>query len=142
MTGITRNVAAGLFGALLGAAAVTGLWAQTKAPVYIVIDISEITDADAMSKAVASPAAAAGARFMVRTQKATQLDGGAGPARFAIAAFDSEEKAKEWFNSPPIAAINATRLKATKSRAFLVEGLPNRKGLGRSQGLKRPPNVS
>ena len=32
----------------LGAAAITGLRAQTKAPVYAVIDISEIADADSV----------------------------------------------------------------------------------------------
>jgi hypothetical protein len=40
--------------AALGAAAVTGLKAQAKPPVYVLIDISEISDAAAYSKAVAA----------------------------------------------------------------------------------------
>lgn len=122
MKSIVRNVAIGLSGVALGAVTVTALRAQATPPVYVVIDMSEITDAEAMSKATSSaPAPAVG--YLVRTQKATQLDGGAPPARFVVVAFENEGKAREWFNSPPIAAINAVRLKATKSRAFLVEGL-------------------
>ena len=123
MTRVVRNFSIGLLGAALGAAAVTALWAQATPPVYVVIDISEMIDADAFGKAAASaPAPASG--YLVRTQKAAQLDGGAAPARFVMIAFDSEAKAKEWFNSPAIAAVNAVRSKATKSRAFLVEGMP------------------
>jgi uncharacterized protein (DUF1330 family) len=121
MNRLVRNVSIGLLGAALGATAMTALRAQATPPVYVVIDMSEITDADAMSKASANVSAPP-TGYLVRTQKAAGLDGGAPPARFVIVAFDSEAKAKEWFNSPPVAAINAVRLKATKSRSFIVEG--------------------
>ena len=121
MRKVVRTVSTSLLGAALGAAAVTALWAQAAPPVYLVIDISEISDKAAMSAAVSS---APPANALVRTQKATQLDGSPAPARFVILQFENEAKAKEWFNSPGTAAISAVRLKATKSRAFLVEGLP------------------
>jgi uncharacterized protein (DUF1330 family) len=121
-TGV-RNTLIGLLGAAFGAATVTALWAQTSPPTYIVIDIGEITDAAAWGAVVANaPNPPSG--YLVRTQKAVQLDGATAPARFVVIPFDSEAKAKEWFNSPAVAAVNAVRLKVTKSRAFLVEGTP------------------
>lgn len=45
------------------------------------------------------------------------------PARFAVIAFYSEEKFKAWDNLPAIKDLNAVRLKTTKSRAFMVEGI-------------------
>lgn len=105
----------------------TGVKAQTKAPVYVVIDISETVDADAYVKAVsaAEPKAtqAAGGRFVIRSNKAVALDGGAAPNRFVVIAFDSEEQARAWRAS--VSEVNAVRLKATNSRSFLVEGLAN-----------------
>jgi uncharacterized protein (DUF1330 family) len=102
------------------------LHAQIKTPAYVVIDISETMDADAYIKAVsaAEPNAtqSAGGRFIVRTNTAAALDG-APPNRFIIIAFHDAEKAKAWYGSPAIKEVNATSLKVTKSRAFLVEGL-------------------
>lgn len=110
----------------LGTASMGRLHAQVKTPAYVVIDISETMDADAYIKAVsaAEPNAtqSAGGRFIVRTNTAAALDG-APPNRFIIIAFDDAEKAKAWYGSPTIKEVNATRLKVTKSRAFLVEGL-------------------
>ena len=115
-------------GAALGAAAVTGLKAQVKSPVYAVIDISEMTDVDAYIKAVsaAEPKStiAAGGRFIVRSSKPVALDGVA-PNRFVIIAFEDEEKARAWYNSPALTELNAVRMKASKSRSFIVEGAIN-----------------
>jgi uncharacterized protein (DUF1330 family) len=115
-----------LSGAAVGAAAVTSLMAQGKAPFYAVIDISEMIDTDAYVKAVsaAEPRAttSAGGQFIVRSSKPTTLDGIA-PNRFVVIKFDTEEKAKAWYNSPAIKEVNAVRMKTATSRAFLVEGL-------------------
>ena len=115
--------------AALGAAAVTGLKAQSKPPVYAVIDISEVTDVEAFMKAVSATEPNAtlsvGGRFIIRSTKPVALDGAPPPSRFTVIAFDTEEKAKAWSNSPAIKALDAVRLKATKSRAFMVEGLAN-----------------
>jgi uncharacterized protein (DUF1330 family) len=116
-----------LTGAALGAAAVSGLNAQTKAPgAYAVIDISEITDADTFTKQLLPKVPPSylvpfGGQYLARTDNITAIDG-APPRRFVIISFDSMDKAKAFNNSPIQQEVNALRLKATKSRAFLVEG--------------------
>ena len=116
-----------LAGLAIGAATVNGLRAQTAPGAYVVIDISETMDVDAYINAVsaAEPKAtiSQGGRFIIRTNSAITLDGAAAPNRFVVIAFDSVEKAKEWNNSQAIRDVNAVRMKATKSRAFVVEGL-------------------
>src|SRR5471030_1638216 len=117
-----------LTGLAVGAVTSDGLRAQAKPPAYVIIDISETMDAAAYIKAVsaAEPNATttAGGRFIIRTTAPVSLDGAA-PNRFIVIAFDSVEKAKAWNNTPAIKEVNAVRLKTTKSRAFVVEGLPN-----------------
>jgi uncharacterized protein (DUF1330 family) len=115
--------------AALGAAAVTGLKAQAKPPVYVVIDISEMSDADAFAKAaaVATPndLASAGGRYIIRSTKPVALDGTAPPSRFVVLAFDTEEQVKVWQNLPSTKQVTDVRLKVTKSRSFMVVGLAN-----------------
>lgn len=112
-----------------GAGAIGNLQAQTQAKphtAYVVIDISEMKDADAYIKAVsaAEPNAtiSAGGRFIVRSNAPVALDGTA-PNRFVVIAFDSAEKAKAWYSVQAISKINAVRMKVSTSRAFMVEGL-------------------
>jgi uncharacterized protein (DUF1330 family) len=64
-----------------------------------------------------------GGRYIMRTDKITALDGTA-PKRFVVIAFDSAEKAQAWNNSPAQKDVNAIRVKTTKSRVFIVEGMP------------------
>ena len=115
--------------AALGAMGITSLRAQVKPPVYVIIDISEMLDADAYMKAVsaAEPNAtnSAGGRLIIRSSKPVALDGAAPPNRFTVIAFDNEEKAQAWKNSLAIKNLNAVRTKTTKSRSFMVEGLAN-----------------
>jgi uncharacterized protein (DUF1330 family) len=116
-------------GAALGVAAVTGLKAQVKPPVYVVIDISEMSDADAFAKAaaVATPndLASVGGRYIIRSTKPVALDGTAPPSRFVVLAFDTEEQVKAWQNLPSTKQVTEVRLKVTKSRSFTVVGLAN-----------------
>ena len=118
-----------IIGALVGAGVSGVVKAQRKPPVYAIIDISETMDAQAYIKAVSASEPNAtqsvGGRFLIRTNKAIPLDGAAPPNRFVVIAFSSEEQAKSWYSSPPISKINSVRMKVTKSRAFLVEGLAN-----------------
>ncbi len=116
-------------GALLGAIVVTGLHAQSKPPVYQVIDISEITDAEGYKTVGGRTAAGAAAAFrefggqsIARTDNITALEGTA-PKRFIITRFDSVEKAKQFYNSPQQKKVNEIRMKTTKSRSFIVEGM-------------------
>jgi len=118
---------AALAGLAVGAAAIGGLYAQAKPPAYVIIDISETLDVDAYIKAVsaAEPNAteSAGGRFIIRTNAPVALDGAAAPNRLVVIAFDTVEKARAWHNSQAIREVNAVRMKTTKSRAFVVEGL-------------------
>jgi len=115
-----------LAGVGLGAVAIHGAGAQVKAPgAYAVIDISEITDAETFKQIApkSGPAmAAAGGQYIMRTDKITTLDGTA-PQRYLVIAFDSVDKAKAWFSSPAQKEVDALRVKATKSRVFIAEGM-------------------
>ena len=115
-------------GVAFGAVAVTGIKAQVKPPAYVIIDISEMTDVDAFTKAIsaAEPQStiAAGGRYIVRTSKTIAMDGVA-PYRFVIIAFDDEEKARAWYKTPALMEVNGVRMKVSKSRSFIVEGLTN-----------------
>jgi uncharacterized protein (DUF1330 family) len=110
----------------LGAIASRGLAAQDKKPVYVVIDVNEITDADGFKALVKMGPSSivevkyADGRYLARTENITALDGTA-PKAFAIIAFDSVEKAKAYYDN--MKQTTAMRIKATKSRSFIVEGL-------------------
>jgi uncharacterized protein (DUF1330 family) len=129
MTISYRLALASIAGMAVGAAAVTGLNAQVKPPVYVVIDISELSDAAAFAKAAsaASPQelASVGGRYLVRSTNPVALDGSAPPSRFVLIAFDNAAQATAWRNLASTKAVSEMRLKVTKSRSFEVEGLPN-----------------
>jgi uncharacterized protein (DUF1330 family) len=61
--------------------------------------------------------------FVVRSSKILALEGDAPTSRVVIIAFDSVEKAREWYGSPAYAAIRPIRQNAAKSRVFIVEGV-------------------
>jgi uncharacterized protein (DUF1330 family) len=132
MNTMNQRIALGLTllaGAALGAAAVNGLNAQTKAPgAYAVIDISEITDSETFTKQLlpkaTPPVTAFGGQFIVRTENTVAING-TPPKRFVVIAFDSMEKAKAWETSPAQKEIDAIRAKSTKSRAFIADGTVN-----------------
>lgn len=118
-----------LGGIALGAIAVQGLHAQATPPVYFVSDIGEVTDPEGF-KAVggrSTERAAAllkdfGGQYISRTERIVAMDGTA-PKRFVIIRFDSVEKAKGWYNSAEEKTINEIRMKTTKSRSFVVDGM-------------------
>ena len=92
----TYKIAAAVVGSfVLGVGAASILHAQAKPPAYVVVAVRSIKDADAFKAGVidkASPAAlaAAGGRYVVRTQTVKSLDGPS-PQRFVLLAFDSME---------------------------------------------------
>jgi len=118
--------------AILGAAAfgglaVQGLHAQAKPPVDVVIDIAEIVDAQSQrvntERPIAStPTTQQGGKYLARGGKITALDG-TPPARLILIAFDSVEKAKAWNDSADQKKVTDVRMKGTKSRSFVIEGL-------------------
>jgi uncharacterized protein (DUF1330 family) len=116
-------------GVAIGAVAVGALHAQAKPPVYAVVDISDITDPEGFKVVTQRPDAATttvkmGGRYITRTASITALDG-TPPKRFIVIAFESLEKAQAWNSSPGQKEINDIRAKTTKSRSFIVEGMPN-----------------
>jgi len=125
---INHKVAIALVaGAAIGGAVIQGLHAQAKPPVYVVIDINEITDADGYKVLSQRPSASTetaklGGRYISRGGKITSLDGTA-PKRVVIIAFDSTEKAQAWNDSTGQKEVIAIRTKTTKSRSYIVEGM-------------------
>ena len=113
-------------GLAFGAIASRGLAAQGKRTVYVVIVIDEVTDAEGFEALVKRGPSSivevkdADGRYLARTENITALDGTA-PKAFAVVAFDSVEKAKGYYEN--MKQTTAMRMKATKSRSFIVEGL-------------------
>ena len=110
----------------IGSLAIRSLHAQSKSPVYVVIEINEISDVDGfkaflkMDPSNVVEVKDADGRYLVRTENVTALDGTA-PKRFVLIAFDNVAKAKAY--SENIKEATAIRIKTTKSRSFIVEGM-------------------
>ena len=109
-----------------GAVAIRSLHARTTTPpVYVVVEIDEITDANGF-EALRQTAAATDVevqfedgRYFARTENVTALDGSA-PKFFAFIAFDNMTKAKAFIDG--MKNTTALRTRVTKSRSFIVEG--------------------
>jgi uncharacterized protein (DUF1330 family) len=109
-----------------GTVAIQALNARTSTPpVYVVIEVDEITDANGFealrqtADATAVEVQSVDGRYFARTENVTALDGNA-PKFFAFMAFDNMTKAKA-FNDSMI-KITALRTRVTKSRSFIIEG--------------------
>jgi uncharacterized protein (DUF1330 family) len=116
--------AAMLAGVAIGATAVNSLFAQAKPGAYVIVDISEVTNADLFKTLLPKAPGAVQAfngQFVARTEKITALDGAASK-RFIIISFDSVDKAKAWNDSAAQKEVNDIRIKSTKSRSFIVDG--------------------
>src|SRR5256886_7982073 len=120
-----------LAGTLIGAAAVSGLHAQAKPPVYLVTEI-DVTNPDAYAKQFAPKAQAtikaAGGRFIaiggvagVGAKPVTALQG-IPPKRVTIQAWDSMEALNAWFNGKDYQAALKIGEKYATLRRFAVEG--------------------
>ena len=100
--------------------------AQTPAPAlaYVITEI-DVTDAEAFREyapRVQPSFASFGGRYLVRGGK-TQPFAGEQPKRVVVVAFDSMERAQNWYASPEYEALKALRDKAGKARIFAAEGL-------------------
>ena len=112
--------------AFLSAVAIRGLHARTTTPpVYVVVEIDEIKDANGFealrqtADATAVEVQSEDGRYFARTENVTALDGSA-PRFFAFIAFDNMTKAKAFIDN--MKNNTALRTKVTKSRSFIVEG--------------------
>ena len=110
----------------LGAAAVQGLHAQAKPPVYTVTEI-DVHNVDAYMKEfvpVVQPLLKkSGGKLIAASLKVTAMIGTA-PKRVAINRWDSLEAAQAAYNSPEYKAAQAIGDKYATFRRYAVEGLP------------------
>jgi uncharacterized protein (DUF1330 family) len=122
-----------LAGAAIGAAAINGLHAQAKPPLYVVSEI-DVTNPEAYGKEYAPKAQAlikaSGGRFVAiggaagaGAVKVTAFDGEA-PKRTTIQAWDSMEKYQAYRNLPAFKETRQIGERYAKFRTFAVEGIP------------------
>jgi uncharacterized protein (DUF1330 family) len=116
-----------LAGAAIGAIAVQGLHARTKAPVYVVTE-TDISDLDAFQKeylpVVQPTIRAAGGRRVAAGQNIVVLEGPSPGTRVAINGFDSLEAVQAWRASADYKAARKIGDKYAKFRSFAIEGIP------------------
>jgi uncharacterized protein (DUF1330 family) len=127
---MNRHIALGLAmvsGAALGAAAVQGLHAQAKPPIYYITEI-DAPNMDAYLKEYA-PLAQKTIRDnggkIVAAGPAKSVEGEPPKARVAVQIWDSEDKMRAWRNSAEYKKAREVGNKLAKFRSFIVDGAPN-----------------
>jgi uncharacterized protein (DUF1330 family) len=95
-------------------------------PAYFIaeVDVQDAALYESYRPIAAATIAEHGGRFVVRGGKTETMEGGWAPKRFVIVEFPTMAQAKAWYESPDYRKGLEIRLKASKSRAILVEGLP------------------
>ena len=116
-----------LAGIALGLAASRTIRAQQPKipPAYVVAEV-EVTDPATMQKYGAQVPATLepfNHHYVIRSGKFQPLEGEAPEGGLVVIAFDSADKAREWWNSPAYNAIKPIRQSAAKSHIFIVEGV-------------------
>jgi uncharacterized protein (DUF1330 family) len=117
----------GLSIGMIGGLSIRGQQASTP-PGYLIAE-AEITDPAALqtyAQKLEQTLAPFNHRYVIRSSKVQALEGDAPKGRIVVIAFDSAEKAREWYDSPAYVAIRPIRQSAAKSRIFIVEGLAPR----------------
>jgi len=123
-----KLVLAVVVGILIGVAGAKTIHAQQEKapPGYVVSEADAILDIPTVQKygqGVAETLAPFNHNFIVRGGRPQPLDGGEAPKGVVVIAFDSVEKAREWYESPAYQAIKPLRQSSTKGRMFIVEGI-------------------
>ena len=116
-----------LIGILIGTVAGVAVRGQQikPAPGYLIAE-TEVTDPAKLQnypQKVEQTLAPFNHHYVVRTSKIQTLEGDVPTNRIVIIAFDSVDKAREFYDSPAYSAIRPIRQSAAKSRIFIVEGL-------------------
>jgi len=123
-----RNLLLAVLGGIsIGVAGGEAIHAQQEKtpPAYVVAEV-DVTDPAAMQKygaKVPETLAPFNHQYLIRSSKIQTLEGEPPKGGIVVIAFDSAEKAREWYDSPAYAAIRPIRQSASKSRIFIVEGL-------------------
>ena len=123
-----KLVLAVLVGISIGVAGAKAIHAQQEKapPGYVISEADAILDVPTVQKygqGVPETLAPFNHHFIVRGGKPQSLDGGEVPKGVVVIAFDSVEKAREWYDSPAYQAIKPLRQSSTKGRMFIVEGV-------------------
>ena len=110
----------------LGAVAIHGLHAQTRAPIYLIEEV-QVTDTDGFMKEAAPKFQAAnkagGVRALAAGGKVTAIEGDPPKPRVIIQVWDSAEKMQEFRNSRDYKEAREVADKYAKFRVFAVEGI-------------------
>jgi uncharacterized protein (DUF1330 family) len=127
---MNRHIGLGLAmvaGAALGAAAVQGLHAQAKPPIYLITEIAA-PNMDAYLKEYA-PLAQKGIKDsggrIIAAGSGKSLEGEPPKARVTVQLWDSEQKLQAWRNSAEFKKSREVGDKLAKFRSFVVDGTPN-----------------
>jgi uncharacterized protein (DUF1330 family) len=119
---------AAIFGAAVGAAAVTGRRTPGTPKAYVVTEVDLTGDIAVFGRDYAAHAQATiepfGGRYLVRGGRVADIEGEPPKPRIVISVFDSFEQAEAWRRSPEYVKIAAVRHREAKSRQYIVEGLP------------------
>ncbi|MFZ0819148.1 MAG: DUF1330 domain-containing protein [Candidatus Acidiferrales bacterium] len=94
------------------------------APGYVIAEV-DVTDPASMQKygeKIPETMAPFNHHYVIRGGKPQPLEG-EWPKSVVVIAFDSLEKAREWYDSPAYQAIKPIRQAAAKSRLCIVEGV-------------------
>jgi uncharacterized protein (DUF1330 family) len=120
-----------LAGTMIGAAAVTGLHAQAKAPVFLITEI-DVTNPEAYGKEFAPKAQAtikaAGAKFVLiggtggASAKPIEAFDGTPPKRITVQQWNSLDELKAWYNSADYQEALKIGRKYATFRRYAVEG--------------------
>jgi uncharacterized protein (DUF1330 family) len=95
-------------------------------PGYVIAEV-DAHDPEAMTKygaKVPETLAPFNHHYVILSSKIQPLEGEPPKGVVVMIAFDSVEKAKEWYNSPAYAAVRPIRQSAATSRIYIVEGAP------------------
>ena len=116
---------------ILGAAVILPFTVNAESPpppkAYVIAEI-EVIDAatyEGYKSAVAPMVSKYGGRYIVRGGTTTTYDGEAPRGRVVVLEFPSMTMAQTFLNSDEYRPVAEIRQKSTKSRLFVVEGMPN-----------------
>ncbi|MGC2171183.1 MAG: DUF1330 domain-containing protein [Candidatus Sulfotelmatobacter sp.] len=117
-----------LAGLLIGAAGRGVIHAQQAktAPGYLIaeVDVNNPATMQKYGAKVPETLAPFHHHYVILGHNIQALEGEPPKGGIVMIAFDSVEKAREWYDSPAYAAVRPLRQSAAKSRIFIVEGLP------------------
>ena len=94
-------------------------------PGYVIAEI-EITDPSLFEeyrKQVPATVQKYGGKFLARGGAVQSLEGGWQPKRLVVLEFPSVEQARRWYDSEEYRAPKALRMKASRGKVIIVEGV-------------------